>query len=176
MSGISAGDEAMQFSLEGLMRNPFVFATRRPFRLAALTAAFTLLMLNRPASAGDVFWNVTGPADWNNPSDWFGGAVPSGTNDAAFVNHGTADVTANTATFEDLRFGDEAAAGGTVIQSAGTLGATGWLRMNMSGTANSTYTISGGSATFARALQDPISLPPAGVRRAARADVLAHEQ
>jgi autotransporter-associated beta strand protein len=119
-------------------------------RTTCVWAWFAILFSARAVLAADVFWNVAGPADWNTAANWLPNRVPTGTDNATMNNGGTATITANTPTFTDLRFGDGSAFGGTVNQSAGTLIATGLLRMNMQGTAASTYTLSGGSASFTR--------------------------
>jgi hypothetical protein len=121
-------------------------------RLTSIWACVVIISGVRAASAADVLWNVAGQADWNTPGNWNPGHVPTGTDNATFNNNGTATYSTNvTDTFTDIRFGDGSNSGGTVIQSAGTINASsGWLRMNISGPANATYTLSGGSATFAR--------------------------
>jgi autotransporter-associated beta strand protein len=119
-------------------------------RSTCIWAWFVILATVRAASAVDVFWNMAGPADWNTPGNWNPGRVPTGTDNATFNNGGTANITSNTPSFADIRFGDGANSGGTVNQTAGTLNATEWLRMDLSGNANSNYFLSGGSASFVR--------------------------
>jgi autotransporter-associated beta strand protein len=121
--------------------------------LALKLLAVILAACPNEAHAADVFWFATGPADWNTAANWQPLRVPTGTDNATFNNGGTATITSDTPTFTDLRFGENnffGQVGGTVNQSAGTLNATGQLRMNISGIAPSTYTLSGGSATFTR--------------------------
>jgi autotransporter-associated beta strand protein len=123
----------------------------RSYRLSAALVATIVLSLGRIGSAADVLWNVTGPADWNTAANWSPARVPTGTDNATSNNNGIATFSTNvTDQFTDLRFGDGAASGGSVTQSAGTIIASGLLRMNISGSANSNYTLIGGSATFSR--------------------------
>jgi autotransporter-associated beta strand protein len=120
--------------------------------LAANLLTVLLAAPPKEASAADVYWeNVFGPPDWNTAANWNPARVPTGTDNATFDTGGTANYSTNvTDTFADIRFGDGGSnIGGTVNQSAGTINGI-WLRMNMSGNANSTYNLSGGSATFAR--------------------------
>jgi hypothetical protein len=119
--------------------------------LAANLVAVVLAAFPKKSLAVDVlFGGAAGPADWNTATNWNPNRVPTGTDNATFFNGHTATITSDTPTFTDLRFGDGTLFGGEVDQSTGTLNATGQLRMNMSGTATSTYTISGGSASFTR--------------------------
>ena len=127
----------------------FIRFAARCFLASNLLAA-VLAASPKKVLAADVSWVVGGPADWNTASNWLPVRVPTGTDNASISNGGTATITADTPTFTDLRFGDGSAFGGTVNQSAGVLNATGQLRMNIQGSARSTYTLSGGSATFTR--------------------------
>jgi hypothetical protein len=141
----------MVFSFkESPMRMPVL--SRFAVRCWLAANLLTVLLAARPkeAPAGDVYWNLLGPADWNNLANWSPIGVPTGTDNATFNNDGTANYSTNvTDTFYDIRFGDSANSGGTVNQSNGTINGQ-WLRMNMSGNANATYNLSGGSATFTR--------------------------
>jgi hypothetical protein len=120
-------------------------------RWAIAVSASLMLAYARSSPAVDVFWNVGGSADWNTATNWSPARVPTGTDNATFNNGGTANYSTNvTTTFGDIRFGDGSNSGGTVNQSAGTINGNS-LRMNLSGPAISTYTLSGSaSATFAR--------------------------
>lgn len=124
---------------------------RHLFSLTAATSLSCLLVAS--AQAIDFNWNVAGPADWSEGTNWDPAGPPTGGGgNHAFVNNGgTAEITSDIGDIQDIFVGVGADTTGTLNQSAGaTFQGTGsWMFVGQDG-GTGTYNLSGGTANKGR--------------------------
>ena len=114
---------------------------------ALIFAAATAAMLSvSTVRAADITWAISGPADFNVGTNWTGGNIP-GSNDYADINNGgTVTIGSSDPTWTvNQLFSGNGAGTGNVLQTGGTLDASGgWLCVGINaGTGN--YNMTGGT-------------------------------
>ncbi len=127
--------------------------------LFAACSIVSTAALSVPIHAASVDWdNESGDSNWNNPVNWktpatdvspgnTNNAIPTTPDDAVFIDSavGVAKITADvTSSPRDIRFGDEGRIGsGVVNHSAGSMTATGSVRMGITSGSSGSYNLSG---------------------------------
>src|SRR5688500_11070077 len=93
-------------------------------------AVFASFAVSSATHAVSIDWNnSSGDGRWNNPANWSAGIVPSGGDDAAFIDltRGVAMISEDIPTLRDFRFGDDGrTGGGQVDHTAGNAILNGW--------------------------------------------------
>ena len=116
----------------------------RPRLILTCSVAALISAAARPRVAADDLWNVAS-GNWNTPTNWSDGTVPSGEN--ADVNTGVATISANlAATPNDIVVGDTTT--GRLDQTAGSAstGSNNWMYVGRSG-GTGTFNLANTAAT-----------------------------
>ena len=118
-----------------------------------LSLALALAAIPSASHAVNYVWNGNN-ADWSTPSEWTPAGPPTGgAGNYAIINSGTANLTSNAASVQDILVNTTGIINGTgtVNHTAGSISATGWTRMGRGTGGVATYNLSGtGSLTTAR--------------------------
>src|SRR3954470_3626508 len=90
-------------------------------------ASLTWFSAGQFSRAADISWiGAAAPSGFGTPANWGGGAVPDAPDNAMINNGGIATVaTGFTRTVTDLRLGAAPVSSGSLVQTGGTLSATG---------------------------------------------------
>ncbi len=116
-------------------------------RAAWLAAASAMAALPLAARAGNIFWNVNGPGNWNIGGNWSPATIP-GSADDAYVNEGTPTIGAAGADVSAIAVGDQFNALGEVIQTAGLVTINSFLGVGDTAFGTGTYFLEGGEIYF----------------------------
>jgi len=118
-----------------------------------LSLAFALAAIPSTSHAVNYVWNGNN-ADWSTPAEWNPAGPPTGGGgNFAIINSGTANLTTNAASVQDILVNTSGIINGTgtVNHTGGAISTTGWTRMGRGTGGLATYNLSGtGSLTTNR--------------------------
>ncbi len=121
--------------------------------VSRLSLALALAAIPSASHAVNYVWNGNN-ADWSTPSEWTPAGPPTGGGgNYAIINSGTANLTSNAASVQDILVNTTGIVNGTgtVNHTAGSISTTGWTRMGRGTGGMATYNLSGtGSLTTGR--------------------------
>src|SRR5947207_7687873 len=136
-------------------------ARRRATLRCCACAAIAGINLARLASAADITWlgAPATPLSFGVGANWVGGAVPDAPDNAVINNAGIATVaTGFTRTVTDLHLGTAASTSGTLMQTGGTINATGSAEFGAGINGAGTLVMSGGALNVGSGVVGELSI------------------